>query len=129
MTKQLKFIKFVIILILLTTYNLKSQTLKEEIEVITPIYTVVYSETKEQPISLVYISTNREKNVSRGSMDFYKEKSYHTSDAADYYKNPYDKGHLAPAASFSDSEENLKLTFSYLNCALQDKRLNRYLWK
>lgn len=129
MTKQLKFIKFVTILILLTTYSLKSQSLKEEIEVITPIYTVVYSETKEQPISLIYLSTNREKNVSRESMDFYKEKNYHTSDAADYYKNPYDKGHLAPAATFSDSEENLKLTFSYLNCALQDKRLNRYLWK
>ena len=26
-----------------------------------------------------------------------------TSDNADYYKNEWDKGHLAPAATFSDS--------------------------
>lgn len=93
------------------------------------IYKVEYSEKLEQPVTLTYISNNRPKNVSRGSMDFYKETGIKTSDAADYYDNPYDKGHLAPAASFSDSEDNLKETFSYLNCALQDKRLNRYLWK
>ena len=93
------------------------------------IYKVEYSEKLEQPVSLIYISTNREKNVSRGNMDFHREVEYVTSDAKDYYKNPYDKGHLAPAASFSDSEENLYETFSYLNCALQHKKLNRYLWK
>lgn len=113
------------LLLTLIVYPLQSQT----ITVRKHTYTVEYSEKLEQPVSLTYISSNREKNVSRGSMDFYKEEGYKTSDAADYYKNPYDKGHLAPAASFSDSEENLKETFSYLNCALQDKRLNRYLWK
>ena len=103
--------------------------LRETVKVETPIYTVWYSETKEQPVSLVYKSSNRPKNVDRGSMNFYKESDYHTSDNADYYKNVWDKGHLAPAATFSDSQTNLKLTFSYLNCALQNQYLNRGEWR
>ena len=62
-------------------------------------------------------------------MNFYTEANYHTSDNADYYRNVWDKGHLAPAATFSDSMENLKQTFSYLNCALQDQYLNRGEWR
>jgi len=118
-------------LLILFTFGVQNVIgqLREQVTVDVGIYKVVYSETKEQPVSLTYISNNRDKKVNRGSMDFHKESNYRTSDAADYYKNPYDKGHLAPAASFSDSEENLYKTFSYLNCALQDKRLNRYLWK
>ena len=106
-----------------------AQELREQIEVTTSIFTVLYSETKEQPITLTYRSTNRPKNVDRGSMNFYTEDEYHTSDNADYYRNIYDKGHLAPAATFSDSRENLKQTFSYLNCALQDQYLNRGEWR
>ena len=106
-----------------------AQELREQVEVVTPIFTVLYSETKEQPITLTYRSTNRPKNVDRGSMNFYTEDEYHTSDNADYYRNIYDKGHLAPAATFSDSRENLKQTFSYLNCALQDQYLNRGEWR
>jgi endonuclease G len=62
-------------------------------------------------------------------MDFYTEKGVHTSDANDYRANIYDKGHLAPAATFSDNMVNLKQTFSYLNCALQDQYLNRGEWR
>jgi len=103
--------------------------LRESVKVETPIYTVWYSETKEQPISLVYKSSNRPKNVDRGSMNFYTENNYHTSDNKDYYRNIWDKGHLAPAATFSDSQSNLKQTFSYLNCALQNQYLNRGQWR
>jgi DNA/RNA endonuclease G (NUC1) len=103
--------------------------LREKVKVETPIFTVLYSETLEQPIVLAYKSSNRPKNVDRGSMDFYTEKDYHTSDKADYYRNIWDKGHLAPAATFSDSRENLRQTFSYLNCALQDQYLNRGEWR
>jgi DNA/RNA endonuclease G (NUC1) len=62
-------------------------------------------------------------------MDFYTEKGIKTSDAADYLKNIYDKGHGAPAATFSDNAENLKQTFTYLNCILQDQYLNRGEWR
>lgn len=93
------------------------------------IFSVQYSQKLEQPLVLTYRSTNRPTNVNRGSMDFYTEKNIHTSDNADYAKNIYDKGHLAPAATFSDNMENLKQTFSYLNCALQDQYMNRGEWR
>jgi len=109
--------------------NSITQELRELVEVETPIFKVWYSETKEQPVKLIYKSSNRPKNVDRGSMNFYTEANYHTSDNADYYRNVWDKGHLAPAATFSDSMENLKQTFSYLNCALQDQYLNRGEWR
>jgi len=107
----------------------KHVELREEVKVETPIFTVIYSETKEQPLSIVYRSSDRVKNVDRGSMDFHTEDDYHTSDRHDYYRNVWDKGHLAPAATFSDSRENLKQTFSYLNCALQNQYLNRGEWR
>ncbi len=103
--------------------------LREKVIIKTDIFTVTYSETKEQPISLTYKSSNRVKNVDRGSMDFHTEDEYHTSDKHDYYANVWDKGHLAPAATFSDSKANLKQTFSYLNCALQNQYLNRGAWR
>lgn len=103
--------------------------LRDLVEVETSIFKVWYSETKEQPVKLVYKSSNRPKNVDRGSMNFYTEDDYHTSDNKDYYRNVWDKGHLAPAATFSDSKENLKQTFSYLNCALQNQYLNRGQWR
>jgi len=109
--------------------NIVAQQLREQVEVTTSIFTVLYSETKEQPITLTYKSSNRPKNVDRGSMNFYTEDNYHTSDNKDYYRNVWDKGHLAPAATFSDSMENLKQTFSFLNCALQDQYLNRGEWR
>lgn len=94
-----------------------------------PIYEVNYSQKLEQPLWLSYESTNRPTYVNRGSMDFYTEKNIKTSDHEDYAKNVYDKGHLAPAASFSDNMDNLKTTFSYLNCALQNQYLNRGEWR
>jgi DNA/RNA endonuclease G (NUC1) len=101
----------------------------EDITVETPIFTVYYSESKQQPITLTYLSSNRPKNVDRGSMNFRTEKNYYTSDNNDYKGIPYDKGHLAPAATFSDSYENLRATFSFLNCALQKDKLNRGAWR
>ena len=101
----------------------------EDVTVETPIFTVYYSESKQQPITLTYLSTDRPKNVDRGSMNFRTEKNYYTSDNNDYKGNPYDKGHLAPAATFSDSYENLRQTFSFLNCALQKDKLNRGAWR
>tara|TARA_B100000768_G_scaffold177299_1_gene191276 strand:+ start:626 stop:1459 length:834 start_codon:yes stop_codon:yes gene_type:complete len=50
-----------------------------------------------------------------------------TSDDGDY-KQPYDKGHLAPKQSFPNNEYN-DFMFSFLNCALMHRSLNRGLWK
>lgn len=102
---------------------------QDTIRVKNNVFEVLYSQKLEQPLWLKYRSTNRPTNVNRGTMDFYVEKKIKTSDAEDYKANIYDKGHLAPAASFSDSMENLKQTFSYLNCMMQDQYQNRGEWR
>jgi len=127
LTSLLTFITFVFSSC--TKAQIEQPNLRELVKVETSIFTVWYSETKEQPVKLLYKSSNRSKNVDRGSMNFYTEKDYHTSDNADYYRNRWDKGHLAPAATFSDSYNNLRQTFSFLNCALQDQDLNRGQWR
>jgi len=93
------------------------------------VFDVLYSQSLEQPLIIKYRSTNRPTNVNRGAMDFYKEENIKTSDGDDYKANIYDKGHGAPAATFSDNMVNLKQTFSYLNCIMQDKYLNRGEWR
>jgi endonuclease G, mitochondrial len=111
------------LLLSLTTFG------QDTIRVKNNVFEVLYSQKLEQPLWLKYRSTNRPTNVNRGSMDFYTEKTIKTSDGEDYKANIYDKGHLAPAASFSDNMENLKQTFSYLNCAMQDQYQNRGEWR
>jgi len=124
MKKLLSLILSVVIL------SANAQTkLRDSVKVTNGVFSVIYSEKLEQPIWLKYRSTNRSTNVNRGSMDFYGEKLIKTSDNEDYKNNIYDKGHLAPAATFSDNMENLKQTFSYLNSALQNQYLNRGEWR
>lgn len=101
----------------------------QDVKIKNNVFETLYSQSLEQPLWIRYRSTNRPTNVNRGTMDFYKEPNVKTSDADDYAKNIYDKGHGAPAASFSDNIENLKQTFSYLNCILQDQYLNRGEWR
>jgi DNA/RNA endonuclease G (NUC1) len=101
----------------------------QDVKIKNNVFETLYSQSLEQPLWIRYRSINRPTNVNRGSMDFYTEKGIKTSDAADYKANIYDKGHGAPAATFSDNMENLKQTFSYLNCILQDQYLNRGEWR
>ena len=93
------------------------------------IYTVSYNEIYKQPNWVIYYITNVTKNVSRTGMDFYEVPGIITSTNADYLNNVWDKGHLAPAATFSDTKNHLYETFSYLNCSLQYYTLNRVTWE
>ena len=134
MDKTMKHIIYVLWVLLLTSCSVDAQEIVEperrnEVIVENNVFKVWYSEVKEQPTKLIYTSTNRPKNVDRGSMNFYTEDDVYTSNNADYYRNVWDKGHLAPAATYSDSMPNLKQTFSYLNCALQNQYLNRGEWR
>ncbi len=134
MDKTMKHILYVLWVLLLTSCSVEAQEIVEperrgEVIVENPVFKVWYSEVKEQPTKLIYTSTNRPKNVDRGSMNFYTEGDVYTSNNADYYNNVWDKGHLAPAATYSDSMVNLKQTFSFLNCALQNQYLNRGEWR
>jgi endonuclease G len=101
----------------------------QDVRIKNEVFEVLYSQSLEQPLVIKYRSTNRPTNVNRGAMDFYKEPNIKTSDADDYKANIYDKGHGAPAATFSDNMVNLKQTFSYLNCIMQDQYLNRGEWR
>ena len=95
------------------------------------IFDVCYSESKQQPLWLEYEVECNVKVYSRNGLNFKKDKllSLVTSNNADYYKNVWDKGHLAPAADFNCNYEKLTATFSFLNCALQHENLNRGPWK
>lgn len=117
--------QFALSLLLLVSLSVFGQ----DVTIKNNVFQVLYSQQLEQPLKIIYHSTNRPTKVNRGTMDFYTEKSIKTSDAADYKANIYDKGHGAPAATFSDNMENLKQTFSYLNCIMQDQYLNRGEWR
>ena len=118
--------KFSILLILLFVSVF---TFGQDVRVKNGVFEVLYSQSLEQPLVIKYRSLNRPTNVNRGAMDFYKEANIKTSDGEDYKANIYDKGHGAPAATFSDNMVNLKQTFSYLNCIMQDQYLNRGEWR
>ena len=123
-----KFLLTPVLAVFLFVGNLYSQKLSD-VRIKNGVFETLYSQDLEQPLWIKYRSTNRPTNVNRGTMDFYKEKDVKTSDAEDYKANIYDKGHGAPAATFSDNMENLKQTFSYLNCIMQDQYLNRGEWR
>ena len=95
------------------------------------IFEVCYSTKKQQPLWLSYEVECHSGGFSRKGLNFKKDVSFTgvTSDNADYYKNIWDKGHLAPAADFNCDYEKLRATFTFLNCALQHEKLNRGPWK
>jgi endonuclease G len=95
----------------------------------TNLFEVDYDEDLEQPVKLSYTVQCATGDASRHGLNFWKVEGYHTSDNEDYKNNPYDKGHLAPAAAFNCDRDMVKATFSYLNCALQHQGLNRGPWK
>ncbi|MEA2047559.1 MAG: DNA/RNA non-specific endonuclease [Campylobacterota bacterium] len=47
---------------------------------------------------------------------------------SDYINSGYDRGHLAPDASFDYSEEDLYLIYTMANIIPQDPNVNRYFW-
>jgi endonuclease G len=118
-----------ILLSLLFLPTLLFGQLRDSVYVKNEIFEVVYSEILEQPKWIKYTVLCPEGNASRTGMDFFTHNTIKTSDALDYVKNVYDKGHLAPAADFNCTKEMLKQTFSYLNCALQNQYLNRGVWR
>ena len=121
--------KLSIFLILLTSFNF---TPKQSIHVKNNVYDITYSQYFEQPLDVKYSVMCNSKSInyfSRKGLNFYTVPNIHTSDDADYYHNDYDKGHMAPAADFNCDEASLKETFSYVNCALQHKDLNRGQWE
>lgn len=114
------------IIFLLSSLTCLSQ---DTINIVNDIFMVKYSEELEQPLYIYYLVKCNNGNISRSGMDFKLHEGVHTSDDEDYKNNIWDKGHLAPAASFNCNENHLILTFDFLNCSLQHQNLNRGAWK
>ena len=93
-------------------------------------YSVNYSQKLQQPLEVAYIVNCPIPELDRSGKDF-KKGPYDiiTSDNEDYKDNVWDKGHMAPAASFACNEAQFNQTFYWLNCALQHEALNRGPWK
>lgn len=102
--------------------------LREEVIVENEIFKIGYSEVLENPLWVEYTVQCPLPGADRGGMDFYEVEGLHTSDDDDYYRNEWDKGHMAPAAAFNCTKEMLLLTFSYANSAIQHESLNRGVW-
>lgn len=111
-----------ILILLFTSVTTIGQVIK------TDVFTVEYDQQRQQPLWVEYIVTCPNGGASREGMNFWEPDMIITSDDEDYRDNIYDKGHLAPAATFSCSEGMLYETFSYLNSALQHQGLNRGQW-
>lgn len=102
------------------------------VQINTDAYRIRYSEDYEQPLRVEYTvkcQHSTQRTYSRTGLDFYTVPGIHTSDSKDYEQNEWDKGHMAPAADFNCDSLLLRQTFSYINCALQHKDLNRGPWK
>ncbi len=122
--------KLNLLLFLLISLSVCSQKkLRDNVVVKSNIFEIVYSERLEQPKSIKYQVLCPFGKVPRTGMNFYTNDSIKTSDDKDYKNNVYDKGHMAPAADFNCTKEMLHSTFSYLNCSLQNRDLNRTTWK
>jgi len=117
------------LIFILPLFVFSQKTLRDSIYIKTNMFEIVYSEKLQQPKFIRYTVQCPNGTASRKGMDFYTVDSILTSDNNDYVNNPYDKGHLAPAASFSCDRETLYKTFTYLNCSLQQENLNRTTWR
>jgi endonuclease G len=121
--------RIILFLLIAFLFISASDSKRKDVTVKTDIYTIHYSEVYEQPLSVDYVVNCMDSKFSRKGLDFYTCDSIHTSNNADYENNDWDKGHMAPAADFTCDKSKLAATFSYLNCALQHKNLNRGVWK
>ena len=117
-----------LLLLLLLPVSLLAQ-LRDSVYFNNTHFTINYSETLEGPRSIRYKVLCPTGTASRSGMEFYKEKNIHTSDNKDYEANEWDKGHMAPAASFNCNRDMLFSTFTYINSSPQHQSLNRGVWK
>ena len=120
--------KLLSIIVCLIFFSLEGLSQVKEVK--TDIYTSIYNEEYQQPLVVEYIifCEPSSPTYDRDGITFKAHPEIKGSSSSDYANNDYDKGHMAPANTFACSEKWLKETFSYANCALQHKGLNRGTW-
>lgn len=95
-------------------------------------YTLDYVEKFEQASWVAYELTSEETNKQfERSSKFFTDPDVKTGSAtdADYKGSGYDRGHLAPAADMSFSEQTMIESFYYSNMSPQNPSFNRGIWK
>jgi len=120
--------KLLSIIVCLIFFSLEGLSQVKEVK--TDIYTSIYNEEYQQPLIVEYtiFCEPSSPTYDRDGITFKAHPEIKGSSSSDYANNDYDKGHMAPANTFACSEKWLKETFSYANCALQHKGLNRGTW-
>lgn len=95
-------------------------------------YTLDYAEKFEQASWVAYELTAEETNKQfERSSKFFTDPDVKTGSAtdSDYKGSGYDRGHLAPAADMSFSEQTMLESFYYSNMSPQNPSFNRGIWK
>jgi endonuclease G len=96
-------------------------------------YTLSYNETHEQAnwVSYMVTKVELEDNVAKRKNNFKEDTSIITGSAQliDYKGSGYDRGHLAPAATFVDSQKEMDESFYMSNMSPQHPSFNRGVWK
>lgn len=95
-------------------------------------YSLVYDENNEQAKWVAYdLSKSKLVKVASRSNQFLVDPKVATGSAEedDYKKSGFDRGHLAPAADMSWSEQAMNESFYYSNMSPQRPNFNRGIWK
>jgi endonuclease G len=96
-------------------------------------FTLSYNETCEQPNWVLYQVTKEdlENKVAKRKNNFKADPTILTesSQLIDYKSSGYDRGHLAPAATFIDSQKEMDESFYMSNMSPQNPSFNRGVWK
>ncbi|MDD2634067.1 MAG: DNA/RNA non-specific endonuclease [Bacteroidales bacterium] len=95
-------------------------------------YCLVYSEEHEQAKWVAYVlKLEMLTGDVKRSNKFKEDPKIKTKSAndKDYKGSGYDRGHLAPAADMSFSEQAMQESFYYSNISPQDPGFNRGIWK
>lgn len=95
-------------------------------------YTLCYSEEHEQPFWVAYVLTPEEVNSQpiKRKDNFRSDPAISTESAqlSDYKGSGFDRGHLAPYADLSYSEESAQDSFYLSNMSPQEGSFNRGKW-
>ena len=96
-------------------------------------YSLAYSEKHEQAFWVQYtlFKSNLELPQVRRTNNFQEDPKISSGSATlqDYKKSGYDRGHLAPCADFTFSEETMNESFFMSNMSPQNPSFNRGKWK
>ena len=126
------------VLVFFIIVNFLAQDERKDTLIVFENYSVLYSQRYLQPLTIEYEVIcpidNKKRRECLKNFTYYRCNNIITS-RHEHYKeldmdSIWDKGHMAPRQSLACNCESVQETFSFLNCALQHKDLNRHgVWR